>query len=202
MTYDNKLNWGAMVTEMASRGRSALGFLNKLRFIITSHDMSIIYKYFIRSKMEFGMLSYKGAAKTHLAKLDGVQHRAEVLSGSSFQLLEARRAAACFGLLCKILDQKCVQPMSDVFSDLGLEEHSVSHNYNTSRSNKFDVGSLRVTNMQNKFRKVSLETFRRSFICDIRKIFDTIPNSIKGLGREQSWLQAMKVGQRFLTHDV
>lgn len=198
--YDSKLNWSAMAAEMDSRVRSALGFLYRLRYIITPHDMGIIYKYSVRSKMEFGLLSYKGAAKTHLAKLDGVQHRAEVLSNKSFQSLEARRTAACFDLLCKILDQKCVQPMTNVFSDLQVEEHSVSHRYNTSRSNKFDVGSLRLTDMENKFRWVSLDTFRRSFICDIRHIFDTIPNSIKELGREKSWSAVMKAGQRFLTN--
>ena len=198
--YDAKLNWSKMAEEMASRGRRALGFLKKLRHIITSSDIGVVYKYFVRSKMEFGCLSYMGAAKTHLERLDEVQHRAEVLSGASFQSLWARRRAASFGLLCKVLDGACVEPMQEVFSNLCLEKTVARHQYNTSHSRRFEIGGIRVNDFRNKLRKESLETFKRSFICKIRDIFDDTPDSLKELGAATSWLQVMKAGQSHLSN--
>ena len=38
--YDNKLNWSKMASEMASRGRQALGFLKRLGGLISKKDLS------------------------------------------------------------------------------------------------------------------------------------------------------------------
>ena len=56
--YDCKLNWSKMTSEMANRGKQALGFLRRLGGLITSSDLAIIYKYFVRSRMEYGCASY------------------------------------------------------------------------------------------------------------------------------------------------
>ena len=54
--YDNKLNWSKMASEVASRGRQALGFLKRLGGLISKKDLSTIYeckdaeeRYFISS---------------------------------------------------------------------------------------------------------------------------------------------------------
>ena len=60
--YDRKLTWASMVSEIASRGRGALGVLDQLGNLVISSDLATIYKYFIRSKMEYGNASYSGAA--------------------------------------------------------------------------------------------------------------------------------------------
>lgn len=60
--YDRKLTWASMVSEMASRGRRALGFLNRLGNLVVSSNLATIYKYFVRSKVEYGNASYSGAA--------------------------------------------------------------------------------------------------------------------------------------------
>ena len=196
--YDEKLNWSKMVEEMASRGRRALGFLKRLQHVVTSYDLGVIYKYFVRSKMEFGCVSYMGAAVSHLSKLDEVQRKAECMSSMCFQSLESRRHAACFGLLCKLLDDECVEPLLNVCQVLKLEETQRTHRYNTSCSSAMH-GRVQVTNMENKMRKVSLETFKRSFICKIHKIFAQLPDDIKESGLHDSWLKVMKDGQRYLS---
>lgn len=98
--YDAKMTFKPMVEEMVSRGRSALGLLKKLTRLLSDSDLGTIYKYFVRSKMEYGNASYRAAGVSYLEKLDAIQHRAEKLSGTCFQPLAARRDAACFGLLC------------------------------------------------------------------------------------------------------
>ena len=40
--YDNKLNWSKMASEMASRGRQALGFLKRLGGLISKKDLCTI----------------------------------------------------------------------------------------------------------------------------------------------------------------
>ena len=185
--YDEKLNWSKMAEEMASKGRRAMGFLKRLQCIISSFDLAVIYKYFVRSKMEFGCASYIGAADSHLGKLDEVQRRAEKLSGVSFQSLDSRRQAACFGLLCKLLDGACTRPLQEVCEVIQLEKQQRFHQYNTSHT-QATCGRMQVTNMENKLRKVSLETFKRSFICKIHKIFAQLPDDIKESGMHNSWL--------------
>ena len=100
-----------MASEMASRGRQTLGFLKRLGGLISKKDLSTIYEYFVRSKMEYGCTSYIGAAPSHLKKLDKVQRRAEKLTSSEFQSLSIRREAACFKFICKILSGECVEPL-------------------------------------------------------------------------------------------
>ena len=113
--YDCKLNWSKMTSEMANRGKQALGFLRRLGGLITSPDLAIIYKYFVRSRMEYGCASYIASSSGGLKKLDVVQRRAEKLCGITFQPLGARREAPCFGLMCKLLDEVCVgRPLLDM----------------------------------------------------------------------------------------
>jgi len=66
--------------------------------------LSLMYKAFIRSCLEYGHLLYYGAANTHLCGLDSLQHRAEGICSTTFSSLSSYRQAAAFGLICKLLD--------------------------------------------------------------------------------------------------
>jgi hypothetical protein len=200
--YDRKLTWGPMVNEMASRGRRALGYLNRLGKLMDSGNKATIYKYFVRSKMEYGNASYSGAAPSHLEKLDAVQDRATKLTGASFQSLSGRRDAACFGLLCKLLDQKCAEPLLDMCPGFGLDTSELCmhpHNTRSQLKRNEDMGLARITNMKNTFRKESLRAFERSFVCKTFDIFDMIPQELKIKGMKESWSLVMKEGQRHLS---
>ena len=195
--YDHKLNWSRMAAEMASRARKALGFLHRLGCLISPSDLETIYKYFVRSRMEFGNASYMGAAPTNLAPLDAAQRRAEKLSGIKMQSLSARREAACFGLICKILDGECVQPVIDVFSDIKLVDNPEARGRGASK--------VHITNMKHTLRKTSLNTFKRCFIARAHDIFDKIPGHLIDRGIQHGWTYSlggaesvMKSGQKFL----
>ena len=192
--YDCKLNWSKMTSEMANRGKQALGFLRRLGGLITSSDLATIYKYFVRSRMEYGCASYIASSSGGLKKLDVVQRRAEKLCGITFQPLGARREASCFGLICKLLDEVCVRPLLDMCPQFQLEGVSVNSAM-TRRSN------VQVTNMVGKLRtSESLRTFGRSFIAQAHHIFEKLPSDLKTQGLESGWMfiSLLKAGQRFL----
>jgi hypothetical protein len=153
--------------------------------------------------MEYGNASYNGAAKTHLARLDAVQDRAEKLTGGiTFQPLGQRRDVACFGLLCKILDGQCVQPLLDMCPEFGLDVAALKyHGYSTrfQQAQGRSIGLVRVTNMRNTLRKDSLASFERSFICRAYDVFNMIPLDLKMKGLLESWSLIMKEGQRYLS---
>ena len=195
--YDHKLNWSKMAAEMASRGRKALGFLRRLGDLISPRDLETIYKYFVRSRMEFGNASYIGAAPTNLAPLDAVQQRAEKLSGIKMQSLSFRREAACFGLICKILDGECVQLVIDAFFDLKLVDNPEARGRGASKAH--------ITNMKHTLRKTSLNTFKRCFIARAHDIFDKMPGHLIDRGIQDGWTcsvenaeSVIKSGQKFL----
>ena len=58
-----------MTSEMATKGNHALDFLRRLGGLITSSDLAIIYKYFVRSRMEYGCVSYIAPSTGGLKKL-------------------------------------------------------------------------------------------------------------------------------------
>ena len=100
--YDNKLNWRQMASEMASKGRQALGFLKRLvGSLISTKDLCAIYEYFARSKMEYGCTLYIGATPSHLEKIDKLQRRAKKMTGlisslNLYQLGEKQRVSASY----------------------------------------------------------------------------------------------------------
>ena len=110
----------------------------------------------------------------------------------AFQPLGARREAACFGLICKLLDEVCVRPLLDMCPQFQLEGVSVNSAM-TRRSN------VQVTNMIGKLRtSESLQTFSRSFIAQAHYIFEKLPSDLKTQGLESGWMSILKAGQRFL----
>ena len=55
-----------------------------------------------------------------------MQRRAEKLCGVTFQPLGARREASCFRLICKLLDEVCVQPLLDILHTFSFFHFSFS----------------------------------------------------------------------------
>ena len=99
-----------MLKTTTSKGRSILGALYKMKLSLKPIDLKMIYKSFVRSKMEYGMLNYMSVAPTHLSRLDRVPRIAEKICSCSFESLESRREPAVFSLICKLLDAECVEP--------------------------------------------------------------------------------------------
>ena len=122
LTVDSRLNWKKMACSAASKGRIMIGALYRMKSLLKPSDLETIYKAFMRSKMQFGSLEYIAATPTHLAKLDRVQRAAEQMCDCTFDSRAGRREAAVFSLVCKLLDEECVQPLQKFAPKLAIKK--------------------------------------------------------------------------------
>ena len=192
ITYDRKMNWSAMISEKALKGRQALGCLFRVRSLLTDADMAIIYKSFVRSVLEYGCLSYMAGAPSSLRKLDQVQARAEKLSNKIFQELGDRRLAAVFGFFCKLTGtDTCINSLSDLCPEIESKK--------ATGSRRDDGRSFKLKSKLNQNRSFSLENFKRSFMGEVERVFDLLPTEIINEGINNGWPSVMKKGQKFLS---
>ena len=84
--------------------KQRLAQLCHLSYYLDPAGLSVMYKYFVRSRLEYGHLLYFGAARGYLNLLDVLQCWAASVCHSNFPSLECRRHAAAIGLLCRLLD--------------------------------------------------------------------------------------------------
>ena len=89
---------------IVSRAKHQLAQLCHLSPILDPAGLFVMYKSFIRSCLEYGHLLYFSAARSHLERLDALQHRAAGIYHHDFPSLESRRHAAAVGLTCWLLD--------------------------------------------------------------------------------------------------
>ena len=99
-----------------NRGKQRASQLYRCRSLLTSQDLCLIYKYWIRPVLEYGNILYTGAASSHLQRLDHLQNRIQQTCCSTFQLLSHRRDAAIIGLVCRLLNREGRGNLSSVLS--------------------------------------------------------------------------------------
>ena len=76
---DRSLTYGDQLDAMAAKGRQRLGFLRRVRWMLSPAAFLTVYKAFVRPVLEYASLCWMGAAETHLQKLDAVQDAALAL---------------------------------------------------------------------------------------------------------------------------
>ena len=111
--FDRKLIWGHMIDHLTVRYRQRLGALFHVREYLGQSGLAVAYKSFVRPVCEYGCVIFMSASAVHLHKLDAVQKAAERLCQVSFQPLSSCRKASAIGLLCKLLDSRCQQPLQN-----------------------------------------------------------------------------------------
>ena len=89
---------------IVSKAKQRLAHLCRLSSYLDPVGLSIMYKSFVCSCLEYGHLLYFGAARSHLERLDTLQHRAAGICHDTFPSLESRQHAAAVGLVCRLLD--------------------------------------------------------------------------------------------------
>ena len=75
----------------------------------------------------YGNINFMGASATHLHKLDLIQKMAERLCGTTFLSLASRCKASSIGLLCKLLDLQCREPLQNFCPSLLLSRMPIRH---------------------------------------------------------------------------
>ena len=102
-TFDSTFTWQDHIVKVLTRGKQRLGQLYRCRNLLNSHDLSILYKSWVRPAIKYGYVLYCGAAPSHLHCLDTLQTRVEHMSDSKFTSLCDCRNAAIMGLVCRLL---------------------------------------------------------------------------------------------------
>jgi len=196
--FDSKLSWEPMVRRVCSKGRSALGAVRRLQGLFAPSDLAILFKSFVRSVMEYGVLVYFGATEGNLARLDAIQSSAERLCRTKFRPLSDRRDAAAFGLICKLLAGECVDQLQELAPQLvGVPKERFSRRVGASDGPQLVNPSKRhesdLTHSHNR-----LETFLRSVPGQMHRIFAEVPEDVRMVGATKGWRAAMRPGQSFL----
>jgi hypothetical protein len=198
---DRKLTFKPMVDKVASKARMALGAMRRLKSLLGSSDLAVLYKAFVRSIIEYGLLEYIAAAPSRLSKLDRIQSSAEKLCGIQFTPLTDRREAAGFGLICKLLDGMCIEQLQQMCPVLSVEIFDQTNIAGRTR-NRCAVGSecgphgLRLK--LGSAKAMRLDSSQRSFAGQMNVILNKVPTEILQLGLDDGWMAAMKRGQRCL----
>jgi hypothetical protein len=191
--FDSKLTWEPMVKRVSSKARRALGAVRGIRKLVSSSDFVVLYKAFVRSVLEYGMLGYIAAAPSHLAKMDRIQESAERVCGVEFPPLSGRRDAAAFGLLCKLLDGECIGQLQDLCPKLSVEEPAVRCTRSVSSRNS--QGPLLKLGEKGRAR---LDSSNRSLGWQMDEVLGKVPQETVTQGLKEGWRAAMKSGQRAL----
>ena len=186
--FDRKLTWGHMIDQLTVRCRQRLGALFRVREYLGQSGLAIAYKSFVRPVCEYGCVIFMGASAMHLHKLDAVQKAAERLCQISFQPLSSRRKAGAIGLLCKLLDSHCQQPLQNFSPTLVSVTHPRCLRYISD-----DPLLLRSSVKYN-----SLDLFIRSFLGAISTVWSTIPLALRERGAVEGWSAVRHFLQRHL----
>ena len=88
---------------MLNHGKQKVSQLYRCRSLLTSQDLCLMYKSWIRPTLEYGNILYSGAALSHLQRLDNLQAQIEHTCCSTFQPLLHRHNAAIIGFVCRLL---------------------------------------------------------------------------------------------------
>jgi len=103
-----------------------------------------------------------GASATHLCKVDSVQKFAEKLCGTTFSSLSSRRNASSIGLLYKLQDLLCRDPLQSfcpALTSIKYLRHVEDHDFLLQQLTRYN----------------SLDLFINSFLGQIPSIWASIP---------------------------
>ena len=178
-----------MIDQLTTRCRQRLGALFRVREYLGQSGLVAAYKSFVRPVCEYGSVIFMGASAVHLHKLDAVQKAAERLCQVSFQPLSSRRKASAIGLLCKLLDFHCQQPLQNFRPTLVSVTHSRYLRYVN------DDPLL----LQSPIKYNSLDLFIRSFLGTISVVWSIIPLTLRERGAVEGWSAVRHLLQRHLT---
>ena len=175
---DSSFTWGPHIDMIISRTKQRLAQLCRLSSYLDSVGLSIMYKSFVCSCLEYGHLLYFGAARGYLKRLDALQCRAASICHSTFPSLESRRHAAAIGLLCRLLDG---EGRGDLQSFIPHFVTSVPRR--SSRLNNLS-DPARALRLQNPITFRTLDCYRRSWHGAISSIWNTLPANLLFQGHD------------------
>ena len=188
--FDSKMTWGPMIDMIAKKARIRVGALYRMRMMLSSENLQLIYIAFVRSILEYGSTEFMGAAQSHLQKLDRIQRRAERLGGFKLESLQSRREASVLSRAFKLLDgagRGALQEQAPQLTSVAI------HSKQTRRTSS-NTG-LRI---MSDTKANSLDCYRRSASGALPTIWDKIPAEFKDIGMKKGWRRINKDTKEYL----
>jgi hypothetical protein len=113
VTFDTKNHFSSHIKHLASEASKGIFLLRKLKPYMDERGLSVIYKAYIRSRLEYGCVAWMGG--DYLSLLDRVQSRcAKFFPTQALSSLSARRNAAAAGFFLKITSREGRQSLQQV----------------------------------------------------------------------------------------
>ena len=174
-----------------SKSKNRMSQLYHLGQFLDVDGLSLMYKAFICSCLEYGHLLFYRAANSHLCRLDSLQRRADGMCSTAFSSLSSRSQAAAVGLICKLLDGQ----------GRGILQSFCSHfaTYSTKRSSHLSASNdpardYRLT-VLGSFK--SLEMFLHNWNVSAIQAWNSLPAPL--LTNVSKWCDVMKTLQHYVT---
>ena len=168
---------------LARKAKGRIAALQRVKHLLSSANMCTIYTMSIRSIMEYGSVTWCGAADSHLKKLDRIQDRAKSIGGFEVDGLATRREAAAlsFGLKLMNGDARGVlkQHVPELYEPLQL-------------TRKRTRQVLDGKQLKSRVKRNSLDAYRRGFHGILPTVWKKIPQEIVSVGYNTGWLKVKK----------
>ena len=189
-TFDALLTWEPHIMKILNRGKQRASQLYCCRSLLTSQDISLIFRSWIRPVLEYGNILYTGAASGHLQRLDLLQNRIQQTCCSTFQSLSHRRDAAIIGSTCRLLNGEGRGNLPDYCPRFC----HVDSRRQSNRLHTWDSAAhLRFIDPCN-FK--TLDRFRRSWQVAAVQLWNSLPPDLLLTGATCGWRGILKQAQR------
>ena len=182
--FDSSFTWGPHVDMIVSRANTCLSSF------LDPPGLSMMYKSFIHSCLEYGHHLYFSAAKSHLKRLDTLQRQAADIYHDTFPSLESRQCAAGIELTYLLLDGEGHGNLQSFCPHFATNV--------TRRSSRLNdlLDPAWACRLHNPVTFKSLDCFCRSWHAVIPAVWDTLPASLLLQGHIAGWRSVMKALQR------
>ena len=178
---------------LVTKARQRMGAVNRLRPFLDSENLKNMYGMFARSIMEYGGVLFMGAADTHLSKMDKIQKSAERMGGFECESLKLRREAATVSLALKMLDGDCRSGLDSL--KFLIADTPSCHSRNT-KAAKSGIQLVPITVW-----KKSPNSFSRSFMGALPRIWSKLPHELIKRGCEQGWRKINASCKRYIKNN-
>ena len=189
-TFDSSFTWGPYMDMIISKTKQRLTQLCHLSSYLDSVGLSIMYKSFVHSCLEYGHLLYFGAARGYLKCLDALQCRAASVCHSPFPSLESHWHATAIGFLCQLLDGEDRGDLQSFFPHFFT---SIPRRSSCLHHLSDPTQALR---LQNSVTFRSLDCYRRSWHGVISSLWNALPAELLLQGHAMGWCSVLKDLQR------
>ena len=148
LTIDENLSWKSHITYVKGRISRMVGILYKIKSLLTSNALKTIYYSLVYPYLQYGIVFWGGACKTHLDKLFVSQKKIiRIITNSSYR---AHTNPLFFNQsLLKLDDIKKLEMSKFIYSDLNthnnfnLHTRNEIHSYNTRNNTALNFPQFR-----------------------------------------------------------